>query len=141
MNAEDYFIMFECENGDDNSHYVDLWIFIREYNLSSNAKIGKEEEWAIKMKIYRMIEKNYTDTQNWSDETNCSYFHERIYGNIFGLSRCWMDRLETCVPKKKDIAPIVIIIYLMKKYGIVNLFILLIVMMWYLVGKKKWIYK
>lgn len=86
--VEDYFIIFGCENGDDNSHYVGLWIFIREYTRILNTeglvqhgppmKIGKEEETAIQKKIHKIIDTNYSDIKqdikfipNWSDETNC----------------------------------------------------------------------
>lgn len=85
-------------------------------------KLGKEEENGIKKKIHTIIDKNYGDIKhdikfipNWSEETNCECFQEGIYSNALGLTRCWKDRLESCVREEKEMSPIDIIKYLMKK--------------------------
>lgn len=144
---EDYVVMFGCENGEDYSHYVGLWILIRDFNrtdvepyssIRNPRKSVKKGEKAVEKKIHRIIDNYYADIKqhikfipNWAEETNCSCFENGNYLGVSSPMRCDIDRLDACVIEKSRFEAIT---NLMKKHGVPILLILVIVILWCLTG-------
>lgn len=116
---DNYFIMFGCENSDDNSHFIGLWVLIRSRSTKvEQSKIENYIEEKIIRDVHRIIDIEYSDIKNdiifVPNYTNlnlssCGCREERIFENLDEDT----ERLDTCVKiekKEKNLAMNLILI-------------------------------
>lgn len=123
-----YFILFGCENGKDDSHYMGLWIFI-----SAETDFTREQEGVTKKEVHRIIEKDFryikndiVFVQNFTSTNYCECRQDQPIFSAQQKIKCPFERLNICVLKELDML-FSIMMHLQKRLGLAIVFILLIV--------------